>query len=349
VGVVPVAVAVVAAVAAGAVAADAAERATMNQTLVPFDLKLHAMEQSVRRHSTRFGGLGRTFLAAIMLASAFAPAVAQQISFPTPEAAAEAFGAAVQGSDENALQEMFGPDFRVLIPPIGEDVHRRFLEAWAKSHEVVTECDEAKIAVGADGWTLPIPLVKAAQGWQFDMEAGAEEMRVRRVGRNELAAMQVSLAYLDAQKEYASRNPTGDSVLQYAQKFESSPGKRDGLYWPTKEGEEPSPLGPLVAEARAEGARKGEGYHGYHYKILTGQGKDAPGGAFDYIVNGRMIGGFALVAWPVSYGDTGVMTFMVSHDGEIYEKNLGENTAEAVARIKEFNPGDGWRKVEDPS
>jgi Protein of unknown function (DUF2950) len=320
----------------------------MIQKTIPFDKGVQAMAQPVRQRSARFGGLGR-MLAAFTLFALAAAAMAQQKSFPSPEAAAEALGAAVQGSDRNALKSLFGPDFVDQIPPVGNDARGRFLDAWAKSHAVMPEGDRAQIAVGTDGWTFPVPLVKTAQGWAFDTEAGTEEMRVRRIGRNELAAMKVVLACFDAQKEYANKDRTGDGVLQYARKLESSPGKRDGLYWPTKEGEEPSPLGPLAGKAKAAGATKGEGYHGYRYKILTAQGKDAHGGAYDYIVNGRMIGGFALVAWPVSYGDTGVMTFMVSHDGEIYEKNLGENTGDAVARIREFNPGEGWRKVEDPS
>ncbi|MGH8680782.1 MAG: DUF2950 family protein, partial [Burkholderiales bacterium] len=190
------------------------------------------------------------------------------------------------------------------------------------------------------------PIVKTAQGWQFDTRAGAEEMRIRRIGRNELAVEQVMLAIYDAQKDYARQDRRGDGVLQYAARFTSSPGKRDGLYWPTKAGEAPSPLGPAVAAARTAGGGGDAGYYGYRYKLLTGQGKNAPGGAYDYVANGRMIGGFAAAAWPVRYGDTGVMTFIVSHDGVVYEKDLGPETAARASAMTRFDPDSSWRKVE---
>ena len=167
----------------------------------------------------------------------------------------------------------------------------------------------------------------------------------RRIGRNELAVMQVMLAIYDAEKEYARGDRNGDGVLQYASRFASSPGKRDGLYWPTKAGEAQSPLGPSVAAAHAAGGSSEAGYYGYRYKLLTGQGKNAPGGAFDYIARGRMIGGFAAVAWPVEYGDTGVMTFIVSHDGVVYEKDLGPDTAARAAAMTRFDPDSSWQKA----
>jgi hypothetical protein len=197
----------------------------------------------------------------------------RQQAFASPEAAMEAFGNAVATSDERAMAGLLGDEFRALIPPVGAEARFRFLGAWAQSHAVRPEGRfKASIAVGDDGWTLPIPLVRTAEGWRFDTRAGAEEMRVRRIGRNELAAMQVVLAIYDAEKEYARLNPKGDGVLQYAARLASSPGKRDGLYWPTKVGEPPSPLGELVAAARAAGSRAGAGYHGYHFWVLTGQG-----------------------------------------------------------------------------
>jgi hypothetical protein len=168
-------------------------------------------------------------------------------------------------------------------------------------------------------------------------------MRSRRIGRNELAAMQAALAYFDAQKEYAQKDRDGNGVLEYAQKFASSPGKHDGLYWPDKPGDDPSPLGPLYA-----GVRPGEGYHGYHFRILKAQGRNAPGGAFDYVIGGRMRAGFALIAWPVKYGDTGVMSFMVSHDGTVYEKNLGPGTDAAARAVTRFDPDASWRKAIEP-
>jgi hypothetical protein len=196
---------------------------------------------------------------------------------------------------------------------------------------------------------MPIPVVKGKDGWRFDTQQGKEEVLNRRIGRNELSAVQAMLAYVDAQREYYLRNPQGDKLLHYAQKFGSAKGKRDGLYFPTKAGEPPSPLGPLYASAKAAGYTKaGNGmpspYHGYRYRILKRQGPDAPGGAYDYMAQGRMIGGFALVAWPASYGSSGVMTFLVNHEGVVYEKDLGPNTAAAAAKITRFNPDKSWKR-----
>jgi len=288
------------------------------------------------------------FAAALMLCVSWLPdAAAQQKKFTTPEAAMNAFGDAVATSDEDALKSLLGVNFRTFIPPVGAEATYRFLSAWAKSHSIQPQGDgKALITVGGDGWTLPIPIVKTAQGWVFDTRAGVEEMRLRRIGRNELAVMQVMLAIYDAQKEYARKDYNGDGVLQYASKFASSPGKKDGLYWKVKPGEGPSPLGPAVDAARGAGARGGtQGYYGYHYRLLTSQGKHAPGGAFDYVAHHRLIGGFAVVAWPVKYRDTGVMTFMVSHDGVLYEKDLGPNTAAQARAMKQFDPDSTWQKV----
>jgi hypothetical protein len=272
------------------------------------------------------------------------PAFAQQKAFATAEAAMEAFGDALARSDTDAMKAVLGADYPAFIPPVGADYRYRFLAAWAKARSVKAEGDSrATIAVGTDGWTLPIPLVKKAQGWQFDTRAGAEQMRIRRIGRNELAVMQAMLAIYDAQMEYALVDRDGDGLREYAMKFESSPGKRDGLYWPTQPGEPASPLGPAFAAAKAAG------YHGYNYRLLAGQGKSAPGGAYDYTVRGgKKIGGFAAVAWPMKYGDTGVMTFMVSHDGVVYEKDLGPDTAARAAAMTRFDPDSTWVKV-DPS
>jgi len=187
---------------------------------------------------------------------------------------------------------------------------------------------------------LPVPIVKGDAGRRFDPRAGADVMRTRRIGRNELSAMQAALAYFDAQKEYAQRDHTGDGVLEYAQKFVSSPGRHDGLYWPDTTGQGQSPLGPLYVSQKP-----GEGYHGYRFRILTAQGKAASGGAYDYIIGGRMRSGFALIAWPVRYGDTGIMSFMVSHEGVVYEKDLGSGTEAAARAIKRFDPDAGWRKA----
>jgi hypothetical protein len=292
-------------------------------------------------------------LAAILLGGALAlpaPAAlaAGQQSFATPEAAMEAFGNAVIDSDEAALQAMFGANFRQLIPPAGAELRYEFIEAWAKSHKIEPDGDRrARIAAGLKGWTLPIPLVKTTSGWRFDMKAGMEEIAIREIGRNELATIKVAMAYADAQREYIAIDRNGDGVPEYAQKITSSAGKMDGLYWPTKANEEPSPLGRLLADAAADKGRKPGSYHGYSYRILTAQGPDAPGGARSYIADGRMTGGFGLVAWPTSYGKSGVMSFMINQDGQVYEKNLGAGTAEQAARIKTFDPDATWRKVTD--
>lgn len=293
----------------------------------------------------------RGLAAALSLALVATAALAgEQQRFASPEAAAEAFGNAVLTSDNDAMRAMLGPEMRRYIPPVDQEITLRFIQAWAKSHRVVAAGDDkALIEVGGDGWTMPIPIVKVGASWRFDVEAGAEEMRVRRIGRNERAARQVVLAIFDAQREYAVQDADGDGLLEYAPKLASAPGKKDGLYWPTGPGEEPSPLGELIAEARAKGSVRGGGYHGYRYRVLTAQGPHAPGGAFDYLVKGHMIGGFAVVAWPVTYGETGVMTFMVNHGGVVYEKDLGPQTADRVRAMQRFDPDNTWKAEGDPS
>jgi len=289
--------------------------------------------------------------AALFVCITWPPAAsAQQTTFASPDAAMNAFGDAVATDDEDAMKRIFGADFRNLIPPVGAEIRYRFLAAWAKSHAIKPDGEaRALIEVGDDGWTLPIPIVKTTQGWQFDTRAGADEIRVRRIGRNEHAVMQVMLAIYDAEKEYARVDRNGDGVLEYAGKFASAPGKRDGLYWPTQAGEAPSPLGSAVASAQAVGAAGASGYHGYRYRLLTGQGKSAPGGAYDYAVRGHMIGGFAAIAWPARYGETGVMTFMVSHDGVVYESDMGPDTTARASAMTRFDPDSRWRKVEPGS
>jgi hypothetical protein len=206
------------------------------------------------------------------------------------------------------------------------------------------------LTVGRDEWPMPIPLVRDAAGWWFDTSRGREEILNRRIGRNELSAVQVCLAYVDAQREYYVRDPDGDALLQYAQRFRSTPGKRDGLYWDVRPDEAPSPLGALVARAEAAGypTKRPSGgripYWGYYYRIVKAQGSHAPGGAYDYVVRGNMIGGFALVAYPAEYGASGVMTFIVSHDGIVYQKDLGPGTAAAVRALTLFDPDPSWSR-----
>jgi len=289
-------------------------------------------------------------LACLLLACLLvAPLAHAQKHYLTPEAAAEALVKALRANDTQAMQAVLGQHWKRFIPTddIGRDDVDAFLAAWDRSHQIQTEGDStALVAVGPDpAFTLPIPIVKNKAGvWRFDVVAGADRLRTARIGRNELAAMQAVLAYYDAQREYATEDRSGKGVREYARRLFSTKGKKDGLYWPAKLDEPESPLGPLMAQRRP----KGPGYWGYHYKILTAQGADAPGGAYDYVIGNRMRAGFALVAWPVRYGDTGVMTFMVSHAGTVVEKDLGPST-DAIARaMTRFDPDASWHKAPVP-
>ena len=270
-----------------------------------------------------------------------------QTPFPSAEAAADAFVDAVARSDEDAMRSILGANYRKVLK-LGEVAQHdklNFLEAWAKTHRVVPQGnDMAVLEVGDSKWTLPVPMVRRGDAWVFDTRAGADEMTTRRIGRNELSAMEAALAYFDAQKEYASTERQPGQGRVYAQKFRSTPGKKDGLYWDTDAGEEPSPIGPAYEATTPDGA-----YHGYFFRILTAQGKNAPGGAYDYRIKGRMNAGFALIAWPAKWGDTGIMSFMVSHDGVLYQKNLGPK-GDAIARgMQRFDPDDSWQSVQPAS
>jgi len=282
-------------------------------------------------------------IAALAASLAVAPAVFAQSAYPTPEAAAEALVDGIARHDGDAIKAVVGADYRNYVPAASvdpEDV-TNFLEAWARAHAIVPAgAGKAFLGVGKNGWTLPIPIVKTTAGWRFDTKAAPDEMRVRRIGRNELAAIQVALAYTDAQDEYRARDWNGDGVLEYATRGLSSPGKRDGLYWASLPGEPESPLGAEFADAKA-----GQPYHGYLFKILTAQGKDAPGGAKSYVKNGHMTEGYSLVAWPAKYGDTGVMTFIVNQDSIVYQKNLGADTDSAARAITAYNPDASWSKI----
>ncbi|CAB3789519.1 DUF2950 domain-containing protein [Pararobbsia alpina] len=302
------------------------------------------MKSLLRFPAARYAAISSSVAVALALSLGSPLAAWAQKDFKSPEEAMTSLGNAVAKDDEATLKELLGADFRTLIPPVGAEARSRFLTAWNTSHAVqATDSERADITVGNDGWTLPIPLVKSAKGWHFDTRAGAEEMRLRRIGRNELAVMQTMLAVYDAQREYAETDHDGSGVLAYAKKLSSSPGKRDGLYWPTGPDEKPSPLGAAFVTA---GAKAGQaGYYGYHYKLLTSQGPHAPGGAYSYIADGKLFGGFAVIAWPVRYGDTGIKSFMVSHVGQVYERDLGPDGAAKAAAMKSFDPGPGWAKV----
>lgn len=294
-------------------------------------------------------------LAAAGTSSAFAAAMKQK-SFASPEEAAKELVAAVKSGDSKAMLAILGNDAKPLIQSGDAVADRAGRENFVKDYEQsnrLEKTDESKVilSTGKDDWPFPIPIVKSDAGWGFDTKAGKQEILKRRIGRNELAVIQVAQAYADAQREYYLRNPQNDKLLQYAQKFVSAKGKRDGLYWPAKAGEPPSPLGPLMAERQAKGYAPGETdagkpapYYGYHYRILKAQGPDAKGGAYDYVARGKMFGGFGLLAYPAGYGSSGVMTFVVNHEGVVYEKDLGPGTAGAAQKITRFNPDKTWKK-----
>lgn len=289
-------------------------------------------------------------------AGAVSAAAPHQQAFATPEEAVQAFVAAVKANDTQALLAVLGSSARPLInsgDPVADRASREhFLRSYDEANSLVKSGDDkAVLQTGKDDWPFPIPLAKSQAGWRFDTDAGREEILDRRIGANELSAVQACLAYVDVQREYYQGDPDHDGLLHYAQKFRSAPGKRDGLYWETKAGEEESPLGPLFARATTAGyAMKGgpnpDPYHGYYYRILTAQGADAAGGAYSYIGHGQMFGGFALVAYPAAWGNSGVMTFIVNHDGVVFQKDLGPKTAAIARAMKTFNPDSTWTRVE---
>jgi len=288
----------------------------------------------------------------ILLALASVPgsAVAQK-AFATPDAAAQALKTATARLDEPALRELFGPEFDRIksadsnqLRDNVERVHKAMTEFLAVSP---AGADRATIAMGFEGWPFPIPLKKDAAGtWKFDPKEGGEEILNRRIGANELKAIETLLAYVGAQRLYAS-SPRGDGKLRaFAQKIRSTPGKHDGLYWESKPGEEESPFGPLVPDAARR--QPGQPYYGYTYRILSAQGPDAPGGAYSYVINGNMVAGFAMIAYPASYGNTGIMTFIVNHYGDVYQKDLGKETATRAAAIRAYNPNATWQPAPPP-
>jgi hypothetical protein len=282
-------------------------------------------------------------LACVVASISLAPPALAQNAYPTPDAAAEALVDGIARHDDDAIKVAIGSDYRKYFPSASSDPDdiTNFLAAWSRGHRIVPAgADKAFLGVGNNGWTLPIPIVKSASGWRFDTQGAPEEMRIRRIGRNELAAIQVALAYTDAQKEYHQNDWNGDGVREYAMRGPSTRGKRDGLYWASLPGEPESPLGPEFADARA-----GQPYHGYLYKILTAQGPNAPGGAKGYVRNGRMTEGFALVAWPEKFDDSGVMTFIVNQDGIVYQKNLGPQTDALARAMRTYDPDPSWQRA----
>jgi hypothetical protein len=278
----------------------------------------------------------------------------QQKTFKAPDAAVKALMDATRAHDVKALVALFGPGSDDLISS-GDDVddargRDMFVKAYDEAHRLEKAGDKKRILyVGKDDWPMPVPIVKAGKRWHFQPEEGRQEILSRRIGKNEIGAIQTCLAIVDAQKEYAVLDRDTDQLLEYAQKFESEKGKSDGLYWETAPGEPLSPLGPLVARATAEGYGKAEQlspYHGYYFRILNAQGENAKGGAYSYMADGSMIGGFAIVAYPALYRASGVKTFIVNHEGVVYEKDLGPETAQLAVAVTVFDPDKSWKKVE---
>ncbi|MGO8910241.1 MAG: DUF2950 domain-containing protein [Bradyrhizobium sp.] len=290
--------------------------------------------------------------ATVILASVSA-ANAQQ-SYKSPEDAVAALVSATRDDWPKGVVHVLGPDAAEIVSSgdkvADERMREKFLAAYDAKHQVTTEGDnKAVVILGSEDFPFPIPLTRKGAAWRFDTAAGRLEILYRRIGRNELNAIQACLAYVDAQNEYAGKERTGTGSAIYAQHIVSRPGKKDGLYWPAAPGEEPSPLGEVVAHAATEGYAIGGGrtpFHGYYYRILTRQGAMAAGGEIDYIVRGKMIGGFALVAYPAEYGNSGVMTFVVNYAGTVFQKDLGERTERLAERMTSFNPDQTWKKVE---
>ena len=279
---------------------------------------------------------------------------AEQRTFATAPAALEALIGALKANDDAALVALFGEKHKELVisgDAAYDSARRAEVLAWLNTFHVLEESspERVQLLIGTQAWPFPIPLVREGGSWRFATERGAEEILNRRIGRNERSAMAVLRAYVAAQQEYASVDRNGDGVLQFAQKLASTQGKFDGLYWPAdaSRGESPSPFGPLIAESSAylAGHKRGDPYRGYHFRILTGQGKSAAGGAYSYVINGRMVAGAAMVAYPAEHGGTGVMTFIVNGAGKIFEKNLGKNTAAIASKMTTFDPGPGWKEA----
>lgn len=306
-----------------------------------------------KKHAT---GL-RSCLAGLGLIVAFiissTPASAQKM-FSSPEEAVKAAIAAARSNNDKELLAIFGAQAKEILfsgDPVADKQRRaEFVAAYDQANRLSTDGEDRILIAGKQDWPFPIPIVKKGQSWMFDTEQGKQEVLNRRIGSNELFTIQTMLAIVDAEREYAMKDRDRNGLLEYAQKFLSDPGKKNGLYWEAKAGEPESPLGPIMVQARSQGygakiTTAPGPYHGYNYRILTAQGKDAPGGAYSYFVKGKMIGGFAVVAYPAEYGNSGIMTFIVNYDGKVFQKNLGPNTAAAAKSMKEYNPDKTWTEV----
>ena len=313
-------------------------------------------------HIPRIGSsLRRTSLVFLIFLIAISipvlPISAQEVKqkvFGSPEEAMKAFAEAVQAGNMKDVMAILGPEGEDILSS-GDEVadkadRERFLKKYQERVDLIKDRDRISVILGNDYFPFAIPIVKKGEGWVFDTKAGKEEVLNRRIGRNELAAIQVCEAYVEAQREYASTDRERNGIIQYAQKIVSDAGRRNGLYWEAAEGEIPSPLGPFAAKAATEGYKKKDDkpvpYHGYYYKILKGQGMSAPGGAYNYVINGHMVAGFALVAWPAEYNVSGVMTFVVNQNGAVYQKDLGPKTEGIAKAMTLYNPDRTWKRAQ---
>ena len=296
----------------------------------------------------RRGLLSPLFVAGLGTAALAQQAKARLQGFASADAAASAFTEAVRKSDVAALRSMLGESWvnSVLDERNDPSGHRRaYLAAWDAKHALALDGNRATLAVGNDGWTLPIPIVKDGAEWRFDVADAERQVLARQIGHDEYGAIQTLLAIVDAQYEYVEREPTKSGWPQYARRLRSSPGKRDGLYWPAAPGELASPLGEALAESQFDGKAPGA-HFGYNFRLLYAQGPAADGGAHDYLVDGRLLGGFGAIAVPLIYGETGVMTFIVNYKGVVYQQDLGRETAPRAGAIAAFNPDQGWKKAD---
>jgi Protein of unknown function (DUF2950) len=328
---------------------------------VVVELEAYPMHRSTSIHREvsamnilRLWALLLRLMLALTLALPLAATAAGQQTYATPEAAVDALMAALKADSDASMLAIFGDDYKHLIvrdDRAAASAERAKLYAAMQTLRVLRELDPDKrmLLIGADAWPVPFPIVRSKDRWRFATELGEDELINRRVGANERNAIYVLRAFVGAQNAFAAVDRDGDGVREYALKLASTPGKRDGLYWTADaaKGEEASPFGPLIAESAAyfEGHAVGDPYRGYRFRILTRQGAYAAGGAYNYIVNGRMIGGFAMVAYPAEWGETGVMSFIVNHNGKVFEKNLGKETAALGAKMTAFDPSPGWKVV----
>jgi hypothetical protein len=314
----------------------------------------HKMRKSCVRHYT-LSIVVALSIAAVTFVLPVSAQEAKQKIFGSPEEAMKTLAETVRAADLKGVMAIFGPEGEDIVSSGDEVADKNALDQFVKEYQekvdfVKEKEDRFSIIIGNDSWPFAVPIVKKGEGWVFDTKSGRKEVLNRRIGRNELNAIQVCRAFVEAQREYASTDRERDGIIQYAQKIWSDPGRRNGLFWEPGEGEPPSPMGPLVADAARAGYKK-KGvkpipYHGYYFKILKGQGPNGPGGEYHYVINGHMVAGFALLAWPAEYGVSGIMAFQVNQNGTVYQKHLGPKTEELVKVMTRYNPDKTWKRAQ---